>query len=125
MSIHPTLKYTDARAVITFLVDALGFRAQTVAAGEDGRVQHAVLSFGGDAVLLGTRGAEPDPWDTGRAVTYLAVDDPDAAHARAVAAGAEVVMGLTDQPYGSREFAVNDPEGNVWSVGTFRPTVEA
>lgn len=24
---------------------------------------------------------------------------------------------------GSREFAVTDPEGDVWSVGTYRPTV--
>lgn len=35
--------------------------------------------------------------------------------------GAPVVMELTDQPYGSREYAVTDPEGNVWSVGTYRP----
>lgn len=30
-------------------------------------------------------------------------------------------MGLVDQPYGPRGFAVTDPEGNVWSVGTCRP----
>lgn len=28
-------------------------------------------------------------------------------------------MGLTDQDYGSREFAVADPEGNLWSFGTY------
>ena len=33
-------------------------------------------------------------------------------------------MELVDQPYGSREYAVTDPEGNVWSVGTYRPAVE-
>lgn len=124
MSIHPTLRYADARAAITYLVDVLGFREEHVSTSDDGTVQHAELSFGGDVVMLGTRAAEPGPWDTGRAVTYLAVDDADAAHDRAVAAGAPVTMALVDQPYGSREFAVTDAEGNVWSVGTYRPTVE-
>jgi uncharacterized glyoxalase superfamily protein PhnB len=52
---------------------------------------------------------------------YLVVDDPDALHARAAAAGAELVRDLQDQPYGSREFSVRDPGGNVWSLGTYRP----
>jgi uncharacterized glyoxalase superfamily protein PhnB len=72
------------------------------------------------AVLLGSL-REDDAFATGRAVLYLVDADPDARHAAAVAAGADVVMGLTDQPYGSREFAVADPEGNVWTVGTYRP----
>jgi len=29
-------------------------------------------------------------------------------------------MGLTDQDYGSREFAARDYEGNVWCFGTHR-----
>ena len=70
-------------------------------------------------------GPDPGPWDTGRAVIYLVAGDAaavDAHHARAVAAGATVVQELVDQPYGSREYAVTDPEGNVWSVGSYRPT---
>ena len=77
-------------------------------------------------VLVGTRSSgPPGPLDTGRAVIYLVAGDPDAVdahHARAVAAGATVVHDLVDQPYGSREYAVTDPEGNVWSVGSYRPT---
>ena len=49
------------------------------------------------------------------------VADPDAHHERARGAGAEVVMGLTDQPYGSREYCARDPEGNVWCFGTYSP----
>ena len=52
---------------------------------------------------------------------YIAVSDPDAAHARATQAGAEVVRELTDTDYGSREFTVRDPEGNLWSFGTYNP----
>jgi uncharacterized glyoxalase superfamily protein PhnB len=41
-------------------------------------------------------------------------------HSRAVAANADIVQSLTEQPYGSREFAVRDPEGVAWSFGTYR-----
>ena len=47
-------------------------------------------------------------------------DEPDALHDRAVAAGATVTMALYDTDYGSRDFAVVDPEGNRWSFGTYR-----
>jgi uncharacterized glyoxalase superfamily protein PhnB len=49
------------------------------------------------------------------------VDDPDAHHARAVAAGAEIVLELHDQDYGSRDYSARDPEGYVWHFGTYRP----
>ncbi len=75
--------------------------------------------------MLGTRAGDANPFDTGRAVLYLAVDNVDAHHDRAVAAGAEIIYGLTDQPYGSREYAARDPEGNVWSFGTYRPVIKA
>ena len=39
---------------------------------------------------------------------------------RASAAGATEVMGLTEQDYGSLDFAIQDPEGVLWSVGSYR-----
>jgi uncharacterized glyoxalase superfamily protein PhnB len=127
MSIHVTLRYDDARAAIGFLTGALGFVEQHVSEGDDGSVAHAELSFGDGVVMIGTRSSTPDAFDTGRAVVYLALgsaEEVDAHHARAVAAGADVVQELVDQPYGSREYAVRDPEGNVWSVGSYRPQVK-
>jgi uncharacterized glyoxalase superfamily protein PhnB len=53
------------------------------------------------------------------------VDDVDAHHDRAVAAGAEIISGPTDQPYGAREYAARDHEGNGWSFGTYRPGATA
>jgi uncharacterized glyoxalase superfamily protein PhnB len=129
MTIHPTLRYDDPKAAIAFLTGALGFVEQHVYTADDGSIAHAELSFGDSpdasgVLMIGARRDPPGPFDTGRAVIYLAVEDADAHHARAVAAGAEVVMELVDQPYGSREYAVTDPEGNVWSVGTYRPQVK-
>ena len=45
----------------------------------------------------------------------------DAHYQRAKAAGAEIVRELQDTSYGSREYAVRDPEGFLWSFGTYRP----
>jgi uncharacterized glyoxalase superfamily protein PhnB len=125
MGIHPTLRYTDAKAGIDFLVTALGFAERHRYLADDGTVTHAELAFDGDVVMVGTRTDPPAAFDTGTASNYLAIaegTDIDALHDRAVAAGATVLSGLVDQDYGSREFAVADPEGNVWSVGTYRPS---
>lgn len=122
-SIYPTLRYDDAPAAIAFLSGVLGFTVQDVTTGEDGRVDHALLAFGHGLVMISSRRPGPSPFDHGTQCLYLAVDDPDARHDRAVAAGASIVMDLVDQPYGSREFAVADPEGNTWSFGTYRPSV--
>jgi uncharacterized glyoxalase superfamily protein PhnB len=124
MTIHATLRYDDADRAITFLTRALGLDEQHVDRDDDGRLLHAELSQDGDVLMIGPRSDPPGPFDTGRAVLYLTVDDVDAHHAAAVAAGATVIMELVDQPYGSREYAITDPEGNVWSVGTYRPEVK-
>jgi uncharacterized glyoxalase superfamily protein PhnB len=65
---------------------------------------------------------EEDAWPAqpGAFGAYVVTDDPDGLFGRATAAGAEVLAGLHDTDYGSRDFAVRDPEGNRWSFGTYR-----
>ena len=60
----------------------------------------------------------------GKQSLYVVVDDPDALHDRAKEAGATIERELTDQDYGSREFTARDPEGNLWSFGTYRPSAD-
>jgi len=60
----------------------------------------------------------------GTSSVYVVIDDADALHDRVVAAGGDVVAPLTDQDYGSRDFTVRDPEGNIWSFGTYDPWAE-
>ena len=50
---------------------------------------------------------------------YVVTAEPDTIHDRAVAAGANIVRGLRYEDYGSRGFSASDPEGNVWSFGTY------
>jgi uncharacterized glyoxalase superfamily protein PhnB len=119
--IVPTLRYDDAKAAIDFLERAFGFERKAVHENEDGTVGHAELTHGRGMVMLGTSGAGDPQFETGHASIYVIVADPDALHERAKAAGAEIVRELTDQDYGSRESSAKDPEGNVWSFGTYDP----
>jgi uncharacterized glyoxalase superfamily protein PhnB len=118
--IIPTLRYEDPRSAIRFLERAFGLDTRAIHEEEDGTIGHSELSFGDGLVMIGQRKGG-DRFETGRAVLYLVTDDPDGHHDQAVAAGAEIVQELTDQPYGSREYAALDPEGNVWSFGTYDP----
>ncbi len=122
MGIHPVLRFADADRALTFLADAFGFEEQSVHRDDRGTIAHATMSWDDDVLMFsGAKGAG-DLFDLGPVVVYCTVEDPDAHHARAVAAGAEVVMAPTDQDYGSREHAVRDAEGNVWCFGTYSPT---
>ena len=120
-SVIPTLTFTDPRAAVGFLVDVLGFREVEITKGDDGSIVHGELSWDDGIVMIGPKRAG-SPFSVGPACTYFTLDDPDGHFAKVTAAGdVDVVMGLTDQPYGSREFAVRDAEGNLWCFGTYRP----
>jgi uncharacterized glyoxalase superfamily protein PhnB len=122
-NIYPVLKYQDARAAIDFLEKAFGLERHAVYDGENGAVAHAELRFGSEMVMLGSsaEGRELFNQAAGSYSLYLVVDDPDAHHDRAKEAGAEIVLGLRDEDYGSRGYTARDPEGNLWSFGTYRP----
>jgi uncharacterized glyoxalase superfamily protein PhnB len=126
-NVFPFLRYRDAHAAVRWLCDAFGFEEKSVFTGPDGAVAHAELGTGGGVVMLGS--AKDDalglrtPRELG-AVTggvYVWVEDVDAHHRRAAAAGAEMVLELREMDYGSREYTCRDPEGNLWSFGTYRP----
>ncbi len=123
-TIHPVLRYEDAHAAIDFLEAAFGGRRLQVHEDDDGAIVHAELRLAGEVVLISSTGAGNPVFDqgAGRSVVYVALDDVDALHERALDAGADILMAPTDQDYGSRDFAARDPEGNIWSFGTYRPS---
>jgi uncharacterized glyoxalase superfamily protein PhnB len=123
---YPVLRYEDARAAMDFLERAFGFETHASHDGEGGDVMHAELRLGDQYVMLGSTSEGEGRFNrgAGRQSLYVAVDDPDGLHDRAREAGATIERELTDQDYGSREFTASDPEGNVWSFGTYRPSAE-
>lgn len=127
--LYPALRYRNAARMIDWLGDAFGFSVRA-RYGEGDVVHHAELAFGSSIIMLGS--AREDaygkmvgaPGSGGGNSIYIAVDDADAAYTRAKKAGAEILEELTDRDCGSREFICRDPEGNVWSLGTYWPKAD-
>jgi uncharacterized glyoxalase superfamily protein PhnB len=118
--VWPTLRARDARALIRFLVDVVGFD-ETAVYGEGDVVHHAQLSWPlGGGIMLGSE--RDDAWAlrAGTFGAYVVADDIDGLYQRVTAAGADIIRKPEDTDYGSREFALRDPEGNLWSFGTYR-----
>ncbi len=129
----PGMRYRDAPAAIEWLCRVLGFSKGLVVPGEGGIILHAQLTLGDGMVMLGSERDDahgalmsvPGPGGANTQSAYVVVDDPEAAHARAVAAGAEIVSPLDNPEYGGTFFACRDPEGHVWSVGSYDPWTES
>jgi len=125
-TVWPVLTYRDARAAIAFLHDAFGFEENAVYARDDDPtiIEHAEMHGPlGGGVMFGTAGKDDTPFGKrapGNDSVYVVCDDPDELFVRATNAGAKVVRELLDEDYGSRGFTVRDPEGNLWSFGTYR-----
>jgi len=129
-TVIPALRYRDAAAAIDWFCKVFGFQRHAVHEGPNGTIAHAELKLGGGMIMLGSTKNDDygrnfkSPAELGGIETrsaYIVVEDADAAFARAQAAGAEIVRPLENTNYGSREFAVKDPEGHSWSAGTYNP----
>ncbi|MFI7025877.1 VOC family protein [Micromonospora sp. NPDC049900] len=127
----PFLRYRDPGAAIDWLCSAFGFTLLEKTTGGEGQVVHAELRWGIGTFQLGPAGSSSLPMASPRDLpltsqgVYVYVGDAvDAHHDRAVAAGAEVVMPLTDTDYGSREYVVRDLEGHLWGFGSYAPKLD-
>ncbi|SEN58317.1 Uncharacterized conserved protein PhnB, glyoxalase superfamily [Duganella sp. CF517] len=129
-TVVPCMRYRDAPAAITWLCNTFGFEPQLVVPNEDGTIAHAQLSFGNSMIMLGSvfdtefgrlmkQPAEIDDFVTQS--TYLVVNNADLVYGRALEAGAKILLDIKDEDYGGRGFTCRDPEGHVWSVGTYDP----
>lgn len=118
-TVWPALRYDDAPAAIRFLVDVFGFREALVVPDERGDIQHAELRWPeGGAVMLGS--AKHAEMKAGVGAVYVVTDDVDAVHARVTRAGFDISDALHDTDYGSHTFTTRDPEGILWTFGTYR-----
>ena len=133
-SIIPCLRYRNALGMIEWLCEAFGFQQHAVYAEGD-TVHHAQLVYGNGMVMLGSTSnagewgkAIVQPDEIGGRETQSAcviVADADAHYARAVAAGATIVIDIADQDYGGRGYACRDPEGHLWWFGSYDPWAAA
>lgn len=129
--LSPYLAVAGATDAIAFYCDVFGFaRRGDVMTAPDGRVGHAELELGGSLLMLADEWPEAGnmgPVSVGGSPVMLSiyVDDVDAVHAKAVAAGATSVREPEDEFYGDRMAAVVDPWGHRWSIATHIEDVDA
>ncbi len=141
-TIIPCLRYRNAHVAIDWLCEAFGFQRMLIHADER-IVHHAQLVLEGGMVMLGSAADESvadhhvhgsdayvldrhliQPDQIGGCETQtnsVIVLDPDAHYARAVAAGAEVLIDIADQEYGGRGYSCLDIEGHMWWFGSYDP----
>jgi uncharacterized glyoxalase superfamily protein PhnB len=129
-NVIPCMRYRDAPAAIDWLCDTFGFEPQLVVPNEDGSIAHAQLAFGNGMIMLGSAFDTEygrllkQPSEIGNFVTqtaYLVVNNADLVYGRVLEAGGKILLDIKDEEYGGRGFTCRDPEGHIWSIGTYDP----
>ncbi|MDQ8755864.1 glyoxalase/bleomycin resistance/extradiol dioxygenase family protein [Sphingosinicella sp. LHD-64] len=118
---HLTIRDKRAAEAVEFYKAAFGAETamDPVKADDGERIMHAHLLLNGGHLMLNDDFPEYSGGETapGSLTLHLQVMDADAAWARAVDAGAEIVLPLDDQFWGDRYGQVRDPFGFRWSIG--------
>jgi PhnB protein len=119
-SIAPMLSVRKGAKAVEFYKAAFGAAEAFRIDAPDGGVV-ARLSVDGAEFWVSDESPEhknfsPETLGGGTARMILVVDDPDAAFARAVSAGAVVIHAMSNE-YGWRLGRVMDPFGHHWEVG--------
>ncbi len=133
-AIIPSFRYEDAPRAIEFLCNAFGFEKHAIYEGAGGKIDHAQLTFGSNFIMLGSASDDMSwpshtPRQLGGATggTYVVLEsdeDVDAHCERARAAGATIIREPESPEYGGRNYGATDPEGYLWSFGSYRPESE-
>ena len=120
-SIAPMLSVRGGSRAVEFYKSALGAAEVFRIEAPDGAVVSR-LSVEGSEFWVSDESPEyrnfsPESLGGGTVRLVLTVADPDAAHARAVAAGATQIRPVQDEEYGWRIGRVRDPFGHDWEIG--------
>lgn len=125
-----SIVYDDARRGLKWATEVLGLRVKSLYETPDGKIAFAELVWRTGIIFISDRPPADNPWaKVGMASLALAAEDAKAVHQayqRAEAASADIVRTVHVArspafPEGSTQFDLRDPEGNLWTVGTFQP----
>jgi uncharacterized glyoxalase superfamily protein PhnB len=128
--LYPAILYDDAPAAIRFLIAAFGFAQLSIHADGD-LVHNCQLVLDGNIVMASSaqrQGRDALGMGSVRAAGGLSpiclcfyLPDPDAHHARALAAGARITSPPENYPFGGRGYGALDHEGLPWNFGNYDP----
>jgi uncharacterized glyoxalase superfamily protein PhnB len=124
------MRYRDVATAADWLCSAFGFEKQTVLKDDDAAPLYVQLTCGRAMLMLAPVRPSPidrlmkQPDEIGGAETqsgYYVVSDADAHCARAKTAGAAIILDVEDDDFGGRAYTCRDPEGHIWTFGTYDP----
>jgi PhnB protein len=121
--VTPYICVKDSVAAIEFYKKAFGATELTRIPMPDGRIGHAEIKIGDATIMMADEYPEirflsPETLGGSAVVIHVYVDDVDAFASLAVAAGADLVRPVADQPYGDRNCKIVDPFGHAWFFAT-------
>lgn len=105
-TVIPVLSYPDVDQAVDWLASAFGFTLRWQAGSH-----RAQLNVGDGCVAVTHGAASSDPGIS----LMVRVEDVDAHHTRARAAGARILLPPQDFPYGERQYGVLDLAGHHWT----------
>jgi len=129
-TLTPYMTVRDAARAIEFYKQAFGAVERGAMKGPDGKIMHAELIIGDSIVMLADEQPQfgaLSPQSTGGAGMglHIYVEDVDSAFDRAVKAGANVEMPVSDMFWGDRYGKLADPFGHKWSIATHKADLSA
>ncbi|KND38827.1 VOC family protein [Streptomyces acidiscabies] len=114
-TVTPWIISRDTVRLIDYLKRAFDAEELACLKGEDGSVDHAEVRIGDSVVMMFDTRPE---WPPTPGFLRLYVEDADAVHRRAVAAGGTSVTEVTHLFFGDRVGRVRDPLGNLYWIQT-------
>ena len=115
-TVTPYLIVENIPKALDFLKHAFGAEERERLTLPDGTVNHAMVSIGDSAIMLGL--ARAGDWVPVPSTFYVYVRDTDAVYLSALAAGAVSLMEPANQYYGDRNAGVQSPDGIRWWIAT-------
>jgi uncharacterized glyoxalase superfamily protein PhnB len=112
--VTPYLNVSDGSGFIAFTKAAFGAKVRSTMPGPEGKLMHAEIKIGDTIVMLSDAVREP----ARPAGLLLYSNNVDKSFAKAVKAGAKVLMPPQDMFWGDRFARVEDPQGNSWQIAT-------
>ena len=122
-SVTPSLVIKDAAKAIEFYKRAFGAEPLLRLTGPNNAVVHAEIKIGDSIIMIseewpGHHVQSPTGVKGTTCTLHIYATDVDAAHKKAVAAGAQEIMAPADMFWGDRFSSVKDPFGHAWSLAT-------
>jgi PhnB protein len=114
-AVTPYLVVDGCARALSWYADVFDAKEKVRMDGPGGMIVHSEIQIGDSVVMLADTHPPNNVSDTS---ICLYVKDCDDTFARAVAAGATVLDGLTNKFYGDRMGTIRDPFGQKWSIGT-------